>query len=195
MINEGFFLKGQERDRVVVFDLDDTLVKTDAKVKVLNSQTGEVIKTMTPDEFNYYVSSPDKFLSFEEFNDPEILRQGKFIGGVIKKMLSYHRRRIPVAIITARSNTKLVHDFFKERGINIHPDLVIAVNDPVQGLSGSIAERKLEALKRLRKYGLEYFTFFDDNEENLRLAKRLEKSGASVELIKVENSVPKKFRA
>lgn len=195
MMNEGFFLKGQERDRVVVFDLDDTVVKTDAKIKVVNSHSGKVIKEMTPEEFNFYVASPSKFLSFEEFDDPEILRQGKFISAVIKKLLSYHRRRIPVAIVTARSNTKLVRDFFAERGINIHPDLVIAVSDPAQGLSGSIAERKLEALKRLRKHGLEKFTFFDDNEDNLRLAKELEKTGATVDLIKVEDEVPRKFKA
>jgi phosphoglycolate phosphatase-like HAD superfamily hydrolase len=195
MIKEGFLLKGQEKDRVVVFDLDDTLVKTDAKIKIVNAHTGKVIKTMTPEEFNFYVASPGKFLSFEEFDDPEILRQGKFISAVIKKLLSYHRRRIPVAIVTARSNTKLIRDFFSGRGINIHPDLVIAVSDPAQGLSGTIAEKKLEALKRLRKYGLEHFTFFDDNEDNLRLAKELEKTGASVELIKVEDSVPRKFKA
>jgi 8-oxo-dGTP pyrophosphatase MutT (NUDIX family) len=193
-LNESFVLKGEERDRVVVFDLDDTLVKTDAKIKVLSRETGKVIKTLTPEEFNFYIASPGKFLSFEEFEDPEILRQGKFISGVIKKLLSYHRRKIPVAIVTARSNTKLVRDFFAERGINIHKDLVIAVNDPSQGLTGSIAERKLEALRRLYEMGLEHFTFFDDNEDNLRLAKELEKTGADVELIKVEGEVPRKFR-
>jgi hypothetical protein len=166
----------------------------DAKIKVLSRETGKVIKTLTPEEFNFYIASPGKFLSFEEFEDPEILRQGKFISGVIKKLLSYHRRKIPVAIVTARSNTKLVRDFFAERGINIHKDLVIAVNDPSQGLTGSIAERKLEALRRLYEMGLEHFTFFDDNEDNLRLAKELEKTGADVELVKVEGEVPRKFR-
>ena len=35
MINEEFVLKGESKDRVIVFDLDDTLVKTDAKIKVI----------------------------------------------------------------------------------------------------------------------------------------------------------------
>jgi hypothetical protein len=191
---ESFILKGEERDRVVVFDLDDTLVKTDAKIKVLSRNTGKIIAELSPEEFNSYVDSPGKFLSFEEFDDPEILRQGRFISIVFKKLLSYHRRKIPVAIITARSNTKLVRDFFMERGINIHEDLVIAVNDPKEKLEGNIAERKLKALQRLRSMGLKYFTFFDDNEDNLKLAKDLEKTGADIELVKVEGNFPRKFK-
>ena len=195
MMNEGFLLKGESKERVIVFDIDDTLVKTDAKIKVMSSKTGKVIRELTPEEFNFYIESPGKFLSFEEFEDPEILRKGKFISGVIKKLLSYYRRNIPVAIVTARSNTKLIRDFFLERGIDIHPELVIAVSDPVQGLTGSVAERKLTALERLHKMGFKYFTFFDDNEENLKLAKELEsKAGVEVELVKVEDASPKKFK-
>lgn len=195
MINEGFLLKGEMKDRVIVFDLDDTLVKTDAKIKVVSSKTGKIIKELTPEEFNFYINAPNKFLSFEEFDDPEILRKGKFISEVIKKLLSYYRRHIPVAIVTARSNTKLIRDFFLGRGIDIHPELVIAVSDPAQGLTGTIPERKLEALERLHKMGFEKFTFFDDNEDNLKLAKELELHGVEIELIKVEDSVPRKFKS
>ena len=194
MINEEFVLKGESKDRVIVFDLDDTLVKTDAKIKVISSKSGKVIKELTPEEFNFYISSPSKFLSFEEFDDPEILKQGKFISGVIKKLLSYYRRKIPVAIITARSNTRLIREFFLDKGIDIHKNLVIAVSDPAQGFTGSIAERKLKALERLVDMGFKYFTFFDDNEDNLRLAKELEKEGVEIDLIKVEDSIPRKFR-
>jgi len=195
MLLEAFLLKGENKERVIVFDLDDTLVKTGAKIKVISNRTGKVIKELTPEEFNSYISSPGKFLSFSEFEDPEILRQGKFISGVIKKLLSYYRRKIPVAIVTARSDTKLIRDFFLEKGIDIHPELVIAVNDPAQGFTGKIPERKLQALSRLHEMGFKNFTFFDDNEDNLRLAKELEnREHVEVELIKVEDSVPKKFR-
>jgi hypothetical protein len=42
--------------------------------------------------------------------------------------------------------------------------------------------------------GFRNFTFFDDNEDNLRLSKLMEnEEGVTVTLIVVEDSVPKKF--
>lgn len=194
-IKEGFILKGESKDRIVVFDLDDTLIKTDARIKVVSRKTGKVLRDLSPEEFNRYVEKPSRFLVFDEFDDPEILRQGTFISVVLQKLLNYYSRRIPVAIVTARSSAKLVRDFFLEEGIDIHPDLVIAVSDPESGLVGTVAEKKLQALKRFHEKGFLDFTFFDDNEDNLRLSKSLEKEeGVKVKLIKVEDSVPKRFK-
>ena len=190
-----FLLKGESKTRLIVFDLDDTLVKTDAKVKVLSRKTGKVIKELTPEEFNFYVDHPSKILSFDDFENPEILRQGKFIHEVLEKLLSYYKRRIPVAIVTARSSSSLVRNFFLERGIDIHPELVIAVSDPTSGLEGeTIAQRKLNALKRLLSLGFKDFTFFDDNEDNLRLSLEMKNLGAKIKLVKVEDSVPRNFK-
>lgn len=193
--NEKFVLKGESRDRIVVFDLDDTLVKTDAKVKVVSRKTGRVLRDLEAAEFNSYVEKPHCFLVFDEFDDPEILRQGTFIHIVLQKLLNYYSRRIPVAIVTARSSAKLVRDFFLEHGIDIHPELVVAVSDPDSGLVGTVAEKKLQVLRRFHTRGFRDFTFFDDNEDNLRLSKHLEnEEGVKVKLIKVEDSVPKKFK-
>lgn len=193
-MNTGFLLKGENKHKIVVFDLDDTLVKTDAKIKVLSRKTGEVLKELTPEEFNSYVSTPGKFLSFTDFESPEILRQGKFIHVVLSELLNYYKRRIPVAIVTARSSSALVRNFFLEHGIDIHPELVIAINDPSSGIEGiSVAERKLDALKKLQDLGFEDFTFFDDNEDNLKHSLEMRKLGAKIHLIKVEDSIPRKF--
>jgi len=35
-------------NRLVIFDLDDTLVKTDAKIKIVDRRTGKILKEMTP---------------------------------------------------------------------------------------------------------------------------------------------------
>jgi FMN phosphatase YigB (HAD superfamily) len=191
MQHPGFLLKGENKKRLIVFDLDDTLVKTDAKIKVISRTTQKVLKELTPEEFNFYVNSPSKFLSFEDFEDPEILRQGKFIQVVLEKLLAYYRRKMPVAIVTARSSSSLVRNFFLEHGIDIHPELVIAVNDPLSGIEGeTVALRKLEALKRLKSIGFTDFTFFDDNEDNLRLSSQMRNLGVKIKLILVEDSIP-----
>jgi hypothetical protein len=80
---------------------------------------------------------------------------------------------IPVSIVTARSSSEMVRDFFLSRSIDIHPDLVIAINDPEEELEGNIAERKKMAIRRLIDDGYTNLIFFDDNEDNLRLAKDL----------------------
>ena len=80
----------------------------------------------------------------------------------------------------------MIRDFFLHNGIDIHSDLVIAVNDPSQKLKGNIAERKKEALHRLVEDGYKDLIFFDDNDDNLRLAKEIEKEkDVKVKTVKV----------
>ena len=125
-------------------------------------------------------------MDFEDFDDPYLLMQGKFIKSIFKKLVEYYNSGIPVAIVTARSSSSLVREFFLENGIDIHPSLVIAVNDPEEELEGTIAERKQKAIKSLIDSGFTDLIFFDDNMDNLLLAKELEGySGAKIELIHV----------
>jgi hydroxymethylpyrimidine pyrophosphatase-like HAD family hydrolase len=164
-------IKGIENDKLVVFDLDDTLVKTDARVKILNPKTKEVMKELTPEEFNTFASKKGHVLNFDDFDSLPILRQGQIIHEIFEILKKSYEKKIAVAIVTARSSSEMVRDFFLENGIDIHPDLVIAINDPQFGYKGSIAERKKEAIHDLIDLGFKDLTFFDDNEENLKLAK------------------------
>ena len=77
--------------------------------------------------------------------------------------------------MTARSNASMIRRFFISKGIRIKDELIIAINDPRLGLTGTIQERKAEAIKILANGGYKLFIFFDDNEPNLRSAKELEK--------------------
>ena len=123
----------------------------------------------------------------QDFLSPEILRQGKFIHEIFNKLKSYYKRGIPVSIVTARSSSDLVRNFFLDQGIDIHPQLVIAINDPQYGYKGSVAKRKQEAIRDLIDLGFKHLTFFDDSEDNLRLAKEIEGyKGATIKLIKVD---------
>jgi hypothetical protein len=102
------------------------------------------------------------------------------------KLLAFYNSGVHVSIVTARSNNQMIRRFFLENGIDIHPDLVIAVNDPKFGFKGSIAEKKKEALHMLVENGYNDFIFFDDNDENLMLAKEIEKEkDVKVKTVKV----------
>ena len=74
-----------------------------------------------------------------------------------------------------------------ENGIDVHPNLVIAINDPKFGYSGSISERKQKAIIDLIDDGYTDLIFFDDNHDNLRLAKEIEGyKNSIIKLVKVD---------
>jgi hydroxymethylpyrimidine pyrophosphatase-like HAD family hydrolase len=185
MINEAT-IKGSQPERLVMFDLDDTLIISDAKIKVLDPKTQQVIKELTPAEFNFFKPSKKAVLSFEDFESADVLKKAEFIQHVYEKLKEYYRKGIHVGIVTARSSSKLIRQFFLENGIDIHPDLVIAVNDPQYKYTGSVAQKKKQAIHSLVEQGYRDFIFFDDNDENLQLAKEVEKEkDVKVETIKV----------
>jgi hydroxymethylpyrimidine pyrophosphatase-like HAD family hydrolase len=185
MIKEAT-IKGVQPERLVIFDLDDTLIISDAKIKVLDPKNQNVIAELTPAEFNFFKPSKKSVLSFEDFESAEILRKAEFIQHVYEKLKKYYQTGVHVGIVTARSSSSLIRNFFLENGIDIHPELVIAVNDPKYKFTGNIAQRKKEAIHRLIDQGYRDFIFFDDNDENLQLAKETEKEkDVKVETIKV----------
>jgi len=184
-INEAI-IKGKKSEKLAVFDLDDTIIVSDAKIKVLDRRTGKELKSLTPAEFNYFKPNNKVQLSFHEFEDYEILKKSSIITEIMDKLLAFYNSGVHVSIVTARSNNQMIRRFFLENGIDIHPDLVIAVNDPKFGFKGSIAEKKKEALHMLVENGYNDFIFFDDNDENLMLAKEIEKEkDVKVKTVKV----------
>ena len=70
--------KPYSKEKIVVFDLDDTLVITDAKIKVCNRVNGECF-SLTPEEFNEYEAHADHDLDFTDFASLEIMKAGRLI--------------------------------------------------------------------------------------------------------------------
>jgi hypothetical protein len=179
-------LKNIKKNKLVIFDLDDTLVKTDAKTKIVDPKTGKVIRELTPEEFNKFKKTRKHIINYDDFESPEILRQGKIIKSVFSKLVRYYKNSVPVAILTARSSKDLVRNFFLENGIDIHPSLVVAVHDPSCPYEGSIPERKQQAIEDFVEDGYTDLIFFDDDEDNLRLAKEVETHiDCKIKIIKV----------
>lgn len=159
---------------ICIFDLDDTLVKTDAKIKVYQKETGDLLQSMTPEEFNGYVNLNGHVLDFEDFNDLQILLSGKLIEKNVK-ILKECAREHPIGMITARSHLMSVLEFIYEKELPIEEDLVFVVNDENSGFSGNVAERKKQAFIKLIERGYDDFIYYDDNLDNLRAAETLVK--------------------
>jgi len=182
-----FKIEGRESDKILIFDLDDTLVQTEAKIKILNPKTKEFVRKLSPSEFNTFKIKKGHVLDYDDFDCPILLRQGRIVHEMFELLKRNYNKHVPIAILTARASSELVRDFFLQNGIDIHPELVIAVNDPQFEFEGTIPERKSKAIKKLIDLGFKDLTFFDDHDENLRLAKETEGyRSAKIHTIKVD---------
>jgi len=159
---------------ITVFDLDDTLVITDAKIKVCNKLTGECY-SLSPEEFNEYEKHPDHELDFDDFKSLEIMKAGKLIHYYLKILADAYKMKRAVGIVTARDDREMIYKWMKEHvGFHIAKDLIYAINDPVHKLTGTISEKKKEAFRQYIEMGYQNIQFFDDDSANLKLVKELE---------------------
>jgi hypothetical protein len=170
-IQQGFTVGNTTSNKIILFDLDDTIIDTIAEIGVVKG--GKVIKRLPNAEFNDYVLGPGESFDFGEFDDPILLDQSPFTKywNTLKRE---YRKGTHIGILTARSDCRMIKEFFLKNGIRIKDELVIAINDPSLGLKGSIQEKKTEAIRILAGVGYDNFIFFDDNEPNLKSAKSLE---------------------
>jgi hypothetical protein len=180
--------KPYHASKIVVFDLDDTLVITDAKIKVCNKKTRECF-SLTPEEFNEYEKNPDHDLDFGDFRSYEIMKAGRLIDYYLEIFKRAYFQKTAVGIVTARDSRDMIYRWLKEHvGYHIDKDLIFAINDPIHKFKGAIADRKKSAFKEFVDMGYTEFQFYDDDETNLKLVKSLEREypQIKIEVIKAE---------
>lgn len=170
-IAKEFTVNGTKSSRILLFDVDDTLIHTTAQIGVV--KRGKLVKKITNDEFNEYKLKPGEEFDFSEFDDPHILNNETFTP-YWKTLKREYMKGTHIGIITARGDCEMIYRFFKNKGIEIKRDLVFAVGDPKMQLMGTVAEKKSIIISKLAWLGYRTFVFFDDNETNLKFAKSLE---------------------
>ena len=164
------------KKKAYVWDFDDTLVKTEAKVHVLVN--GRRVKSITPTEYNTYSQQPGETFDMSDFTDPRFILAAKkyklwpALENVAnaKKM---GRSESDIYILTARSDKAQIpiHTFLKRNGVDIPLDNIFTVGND-KGLEYDIAAEKRKILTALTgEYDVVYF--FDDSEENVNLAKNI----------------------
>ena len=174
--------KRYSSDKVLIFDVDDTLLISNAKIKVKDQKTGQSFE-LTPAQFNEYQKNDGHIVSFEQFSSLEIMKGGKLINKYFNILKRNYKQGIAIGIVTARSDRNLIYECFRYHvGFHIDRPLVWAVNDPEHGLSGSIQERKKEALRWFIQQGYTDITFFDDDKNNLKLAKQLDREIPTIKI-------------
>jgi hypothetical protein len=171
--------------KVAIFDLDDTLIFSEAKIKIYDSESNNVLVSLTPSQFNYHVKGHGQYMSFDDFECEKILGNSKINRRLFSSLKGYIERGVETSIVTARGNKKIVVDFFKSKGVNIKSSMIYAIHDPQTPFHGSISERKKQAIQKIIKKGYNDIIFYDDNLENLRAAEELRSDSVKIKIIHV----------
>lgn len=167
------------KSKLVLFDLDDTLLITDAKIGLKNS-SGEVIQRLSTDQYRDWKKAgklKSYQLDFSEFDDLDKATQS-FLRARVGPGLGILRDAIEdadteIGILTARSAEDVVRialpKYLQKQGIDVEidPDLIFAVHDPKyrnlqQGKSDS--ELKLHFILELIRGGIFDSVFLIDDD-------------------------------
>jgi hypothetical protein len=172
----------RERRSIHLFDLDDTLIHTDARVLV-RDRAGSLIRALSTAEFTGYAAGPDEVLDFTEFSDLGILSRG-----IVVRYTRYGTRS-EFGILTARADKKLhapflIRLFRSLFGVRLANEYIFAVSDarfsgykdraadsglPFSKLS--VSQRKaLVIAEDLVGRGFNDISFYDDSFKVMRQA-------------------------
>ena len=152
-----------------VFDFDDTLVKSNSKVYVINKGKK---KTLTPGQFAIYKKkSGDEF----DFSDFDKVIEPKQIKSMFKVFNNIYKasgsRRL--TILTARAAYKPVRKFLKDVGFS---------NVYVVALGDSNPQKKADWIQSQIQKGYNDILFLDDSPMNVRVVKKLKQKYPNIKM-------------
>ena len=179
MLSFSEYLEERAGKGLTIFDIDETMFKTKAKVHVIKD--GKVIKKLDNQEFNNYKLKRGEEFDFGEFKSAKIFNETSTpIARMINKVKSIFRNATrsgsKVIIVTARPNfddKDLFLDTFRAQGIDI--DNIYVERAGNLG-TGPAADNKVVIFKKYLDTG-EYkrIRLFDDAMSNLRAFLNLKK--------------------
>jgi len=173
------YLEEAQGKGLTIFDIDETMFITKAKVHVVKN--GKVIKKLDNQEFNTYKKKPGEDYDFGEFKNAEVFNRtstpiARMINKVKAILKNATRAGSKVIIITARpnfDNKKIFLDTFRKQGIDI--DKIYIERAGNLG-GGPAADNKKVILKKyLDQKIYKRIRLFDDAISNLKMFLSLQK--------------------
>ncbi len=177
------FVRERPTRTLTIFDIDDTLLHTTAKIKVV--QDGKVVRTLTNQQFNNYKLKPGEQFDFGEFRDAEKFnRESKPIENMInelKTILDHTRGK--VIMLTARADFD-DRDKFLKTFIDLGIDMSRVHVHRAGNLPGDAipAEKKAVWVRRYLDTGkYNQVSLYDDSMSNLKVFKALVKEYPNIQ--------------
>lgn len=183
---KSFITEAKEGIGLTVFDIDDTLFHTFAKIAVVRD--GKEVKHLTNQEFNSYKLKPGESFNFDQFKDAANFRKtSKPIVKMIDKakaiISNASKAGSKVIIMTARADFNDKNEFlqtFKDHGIDITKVYIERAGNLGSGNSSAKNKRYLFH-KYLRSGKYARVRFFDDALSNITMFKSLQKHYPNVD--------------
>jgi len=154
--------------KLVIFDIDDTLVNTDTRVNVVKD--GKIIKSLDSHEFTHHKLKPGEEFDFGAFRDArEFFTKARPIPGMIRQLKQDIATGNRVIMLTARSDFNdrdIFLDTFRRFGIDM--DRVHVYRAGNLAIKAATEEKKKIILRHL--LGKEHFDkliMYDDSVPNL----------------------------
>lgn len=145
----------RESKKLWVFDFDDTLVKTDAKVHVHNSGNSF---DLTPGEFAVYEKQNGDVFDYSDFQKLINPRAVKWVNKILHNVHAHHGPEV-ITILSARCSAEPIEKFLHDAGLKGIE--VIALNS---------AEPEVKALwikSRVIRDQYDTVEYFDDSHKNI----------------------------
>jgi len=152
-----------------VFDFDDTLVKSNSRIHVINKGKK---KTLTTGEYAIYKAKLGDEFDFTDFSKVIEPKKIKSMFRVFKNIYKASGNR-RITILTARAAYKPVRQFFKDIGYDVY----------VVALSSSNPKDKSDWIEKQIKNGYDDVLFFDDSKKNIVAVKKLKNTYPDIKLI------------
>tara|TARA_Y100000816_G_scaffold291374_1_gene282543 strand:- start:1351 stop:1956 length:606 start_codon:yes stop_codon:yes gene_type:complete len=179
MENFKTFLEEQAGKGLTMFDVDETMFITKAKVKVIKN--GKIIKRLNNQEFNTYKKKDGEEFDFGEFKNAEVFNRtstpiARMINKVKAILKNATRKGSKVIIVTARpnfDNKKLFLDTFRKQGIDI--DKIYVERAGNLGSGPAAGNKKIIFKKYLDQKIYKRIRLFDDAMSNLKTFLSLQK--------------------
>ncbi len=178
------YLEEAQGKGLTIFDIDETMFITRAKVHVVKN--GKVIKKLDNQEFNTYKKKPGEDYDFGEFKNAEVFNRtstpiARMINKVKVILKNATKAGSKVIIVTARpnfDNKKIFLDTFRKQGIDI--DKIYVERAGNLG-SGPAADNKRVIFKKyLNQKIYKRIRLFDDARSNLKVFLSLQKDYSDV---------------
>ena len=179
MKNFRTYLEEAQGKGLTIFDIDETMFITKAKVKVVKN--GKVIKKLDNQEFNTYKKKDGEEYDFGEFKNAEVFKRtstpiARMINKVKVILKNATRKGSKVIIVTARpnfDNKKTFLDTFRKQGIDI--DKIYVERAGNLGGGPAAGNKKVIFKKYLDQKIYKRIRLFDDAMSNLKMFLSLQK--------------------
>lgn len=152
-----------------VFDFDDTLVKSNSKVYVINKGKK---KTLTPGQFAIYNKRAGDEFDFSDFDKVIEPKQIKSMFKVFNNIYKASGNR-RLTILTARAAYKPVRKFLKDVGFS---------NVYVVALGDSNPQKKADWIQSQIQKGYNDILFLDDSPMNVKVVKNLKQKYPNIKM-------------